>query len=187
MGEFSGALAEGGLDLVDELFQPFGGGRPLRLLGRQLVRGLPDLLRRGVHLVRGRLLLLGGQDRLLQHRRRRRHQLAHLTRLPDALLGRHDRRVRLILDPGDDRADRLGRAHRPFRQLAHLGRHHGEPLSGLTAARACPASATASWYKMIVTATAAAITATIITPTIEIRCADQTRCCLSIAPTVSLL
>ena len=37
---------------------------------RQLVRGLPDLLRRGVHLVRGGLLLLGGQDRRLQHRRR---------------------------------------------------------------------------------------------------------------------
>jgi hypothetical protein len=46
MDEFSGAFAQGGLDLVDEPFQPLGGGRPLRLLGRELVRGLPDLLRR---------------------------------------------------------------------------------------------------------------------------------------------
>jgi hypothetical protein len=52
MDEFPVAFAQGGLDLVDELLQPLGGGRPLRLLGRELVRGVPDLLRRGVHLVR---------------------------------------------------------------------------------------------------------------------------------------
>jgi hypothetical protein len=43
----------------------------------------------------------------------------------------------------------------------------------------------ARWYKMIVTATAAAITATITTPTSEIRCADRTLCCLSITPAAS--
>jgi hypothetical protein len=108
MDELSAAVSQGVFDLIDELFQPLGRGRPLRLLDRELVRCLADLLRRGVHLIRGGFLLLGGQDRLLQHPRGRRHQLRHLARLADALLSRHDRRVRLVLDASDDHADRVG-------------------------------------------------------------------------------
>jgi hypothetical protein len=131
MDEFRAVVSQRVLDLVDEPFQPFRGGRPLGLLGSELVCRLPDLLRRRVHLIGGGLLLLGGQNRFLEHRGGRGHQLTHLMRLPDALLGGHDRRVRLVLDAGDDHADRLGGAHGPLRQLAHLGGHHGEALSRL--------------------------------------------------------
>jgi hypothetical protein len=126
MDEFRAVVSQCVLYLVHEPFQPLRGGRPLGLLGRELVGRLPDLLRRRVHLVRGGLLLLGGQDRLLEQRRGRGHQLADLIRLPGALLGGHDRRIRLVLDAGDDHADRLGRSHRPFRQLAYFGRDHRE-------------------------------------------------------------
>ena len=107
----------------------------LRLLGRELLGRRPDLHDRRRDLVGSRLLLLGREDRLLEHRRRRGHQLADLARLARPLLGRHDRRVRLVLDRGDDLADRLRRGHRPLRQLAHLGRHDREPAPGLAGAR----------------------------------------------------
>jgi hypothetical protein len=107
MDEFPAALSKGCFDLIDEFFQPLGRGRPLRLLDRELVCCLPDLLRRGIHLVCGGFLLLGGQHRLLQHRHGGPHQLPDLAGLLDPLLSRHDRRVRLILDAGDDHADRV--------------------------------------------------------------------------------
>ncbi len=94
----------------DELVDAFGGAGALCLLGSELVGGLADLHHRRRDLVRSRLLLLGREDRLLEHRRRRAHQLADLARLPRSLLGRHDRRVRLVLHRADDLPDRLGRA-----------------------------------------------------------------------------
>jgi len=37
MDEFSAAVSQGVFDLIDELFQPLGRCRPLRLLDRELV------------------------------------------------------------------------------------------------------------------------------------------------------
>jgi hypothetical protein len=104
-------IPECALDLIHELFQPFGRGRPLCLFGRELIRGLTYLLSSRVYLVGGGLLLLSRQNRFLEHRRGRRHQLADVTRLTGPLLRCHDRRIGLVLDTGDDRADGLGRAH----------------------------------------------------------------------------
>ena len=64
-----------------------------------------------------------------------RHQLADLARLPRALLGGHDRRVRLVLDRGDDLADRIGRADGALGQLAHLARDDRESAAGIPRAR----------------------------------------------------
>jgi hypothetical protein len=127
--------AQGGVEVNHQRLEPAGGRGPLRLLGRELVGRAADLLDRGAHLIGGRLLLLCGQDRLLQHGRRRRHQVTDLAGLAGAVLGRHDRGVRLVLHPGDDLADRVAGLHRPLGQLAHLGRDHGKALAGLAGPR----------------------------------------------------
>jgi hypothetical protein len=58
------------LQLAEQALQPLGVRHPLRLIGGQLIGGLPDLLDSAVDLVGRRLLLLGSQDRLAEHRRR---------------------------------------------------------------------------------------------------------------------
>jgi hypothetical protein len=103
----------------------------LILLGGELFSGLADLLDRDVHLVGGRFLLLRGQYRLFEHHRGGCHQLADLSGLVGALLGRDDRRVRLVLDAGDDHADRVRRVHRALGEFPYLGRDHGESAAGL--------------------------------------------------------
>ena len=124
-------MAERVFYLAHQPFEQLGRGGPLTLLGGELVGGLADLLNGAVNLVRRRFLLLGGQDRFLRHRQRRRHQLADLAGVPGALLGGHDRRVRFVLDPADDQADRVGRANRPFGEFAHLGGNDRESLARL--------------------------------------------------------
>jgi hypothetical protein len=134
-GGLHGDIAECALDLVHELLESFRCGCPLRLFSRELVRGLAYLLGSRIYLVSGGLLLLSGENGLLEHRRGRRHQLADVARLAGPLFRRHDRRIGLVLDAGDDRADGFGRAHRPLGELSHLRRYHGEALSRLAGAR----------------------------------------------------
>src|SRR6267142_3857681 len=122
-------------ELPDELFDAFCGADALFLLGRELIRRLTNLHHRRRHLIRSRLLLLRRQNRTLQHRRRRTHQLTNLTRLPRPLLRRHDRRVRLILNRHDDLPNRLRRTNRPLRQLPHLRRHNRKPTPRITRTR----------------------------------------------------
>jgi hypothetical protein len=50
------------LDLVDQAFEPFGGGGPLCEVAGELVGALADLQDRGVYLVGGGFLLLGGEQ-----------------------------------------------------------------------------------------------------------------------------
>ena len=88
--------------LRDQLLERSGGAVALGLVGGELAGSLADLDHRLGHLVGSRALLLGRQDRLLQHRGRAAHQLTDLTRLTRTLLGRHDRRVGLVLNAADD-------------------------------------------------------------------------------------
>jgi len=91
--------------------QPLSDFCALRLACGMLLGTFPDLLDCGIHLVGGGLLLLGGQDRVLHHRRGGAHELADLTGLVGALLRRHDRRIGLVADSRDDGGDRLRRLH----------------------------------------------------------------------------
>ena len=110
-------LGQHRLDLVDQDFQPLGGGRPLSEVGGQLVGALADLQYRRVYLVGGGFLLLGGEQGFLQHGGGGGHQLADLAGLAGALFGGHDGGVGLVADPGDDDTDRFGGAQRPFGEL----------------------------------------------------------------------
>src|SRR4051812_18544881 len=107
----------------------------LLLLRRELLRGGANLGHRRGDLVGRLALLLGCTQALVEHVRGRAHQLAHLARLLGALLGGHDRGVGLVLDAGDDLADRLGRADAALGELAHLAGHDGEAAPGLSRPR----------------------------------------------------
>ena len=135
LGSRSPPPGEGLLELRDQLLERSGGVFALGLVGGELAGGFADLDHGLGDLIGSRALLLGRQDRLLQHRGRGAHQLAHLARLTSTLLGRHDRRVGLVLDPTDDLPDRIGRLDRTLRQLAHLARDDRKAATRLTRTR----------------------------------------------------
>jgi hypothetical protein len=124
-------FSHGAFEVLDEDVEPFGGGGPLGLLRGELIGCPADLLDGGVYLVSGGFLLLSREDGVVQHGSCRGHQLADLAGLAGALLGSHDRRVRLVPHPGDDHRDRLGGVHRALGELADLGGDDGEPLARL--------------------------------------------------------
>jgi hypothetical protein len=88
-----------------EFLKPYSRGGPLGLPGGEMVRGFTYLLDSDLDLVGCRLLLLGGEGGFLDLRDGRLHQLSYFLSLPGALLGRHDSRVRLLLDSGNDGGD----------------------------------------------------------------------------------
>ncbi len=122
------------LQLPDELVDALGSLETQFLLRGHLAGCLADLHHRRRDLVGRRLLLLRREDRLLEHRGGRAHQLADLACLPRSLLGGEDRRVRLVLDSADDLADRLGRVHRALCQLPYLRGDHCKALAGVACA-----------------------------------------------------
>jgi hypothetical protein len=124
-------FSHGAFEVLDEDVEPFGGGGPLGLLRGELIGCPADLLDGGVYLVSGGFLLLSGEDGVVQHGSCRGHQLADLAGLAGALLGSHDRGVRLVPHPGDDHRNRLGGVHRALGELADLGGDDGEPLARL--------------------------------------------------------
>src|SRR4051794_3580692 len=81
VGHGDSDVAQGPFEIVDELLARRGGARPVRLFGGQLVGRRTDLRHRGGDLLRGRALLLGREDALVEHRRCRAHQLADLLGL----------------------------------------------------------------------------------------------------------
>src|SRR4051812_4821221 len=123
------------VELLDELLDGRRGRRAVQLLGRELVGGVADLCHRGGDLVRGRALLLGGEDALLEHRGRRAHDVGDVPGLAHRLLGREDRRVGLVLDRADDLANRVRGGRRALGELAALAGHEGDPPTRLARAR----------------------------------------------------
>jgi hypothetical protein len=114
--------------------EPGGELGVLLALGREPLGGDADLGDDRRDLLRRRLLLLRGQDRLVEHAARPVHEPHHRRDLLRALVGREDRLGRLLLDPLDDAADRVARGPRALGEPAHLGGDDGEAAAGLAGA-----------------------------------------------------